>query len=78
VLRKLAARKAADHLGAGEREMDERLRRALSSELAYALGVEKTEARARVERALCAHARRAGGQPDGARRSREGPLRKAA
>lgn len=65
VLRKLAARKAADHLTFPERDLDERLRRMLSSELAYALELEKDEADARVERALGAHSRRSREQADG-------------
>jgi CarD family transcriptional regulator, regulator of rRNA transcription len=79
VLRKLAAREAAHHLTASEREMDERLRRALCSELAYALGLERAEAQACVDRALRAHARRACRQPDGETRLTKGAsLRKAA
>jgi CarD family transcriptional regulator len=65
VLRKLAARKAAHHLTATERDMDERLRRALCSELAYALGVEKAQAHDCVDRALRAQAGRARGRTDG-------------
>jgi RNA polymerase-interacting CarD/CdnL/TRCF family regulator len=64
VLGKLAARKAADHLTASERDMAERLRRALCSELAYALRLERVEAQACVDRALGEHARRAP-EPDG-------------
>jgi CarD family transcriptional regulator len=78
VLRKLAARKAADHLTASEREMEERLRRALCSELAYALRLERVEAHACVDRALGGHARRAL-EPDGdVRLTKGGSLGKAA
>jgi CarD family transcriptional regulator len=68
VLRDLAACRAADHLTAPERDLHERVRRMLCSELAYALEVEREEADARVDRALAAHSRRAREQPDGGTR----------